>query len=163
MAFIELTRNQKTLVDEIDFEIFNKFNWYYRTTSNYPGYAYRRKGKKFVALHREILGVTDPKIPIDHINGDRLDNRRSNLRIATPQLNARNGKSRKNSTSSYIGVHLKKKYKNKKWAARLKIWGKDQHIGYFNTELEAAIARAKFIIRNNLEGFRIDISENLYI
>lgn len=158
MPTIYLTQNKETILDSDDFDHFSKFNWYYaKTTGDYGGYAKRRKGKKFVSLHREILNVVDSKLIVDHINGNRLDNRRCNLRITTAQINARNVSSSKTSTSKYIGVCLKSEYKYKKWQARIKINGKEIHLGYFLTEFEAALARKDYILRHYLEGFRIDI------
>jgi anaerobic ribonucleoside-triphosphate reductase activating protein len=59
-------------------------------TFNYKFYAVGQKNNKQIKLHRFIMGVTNPKIHIDHINGNSLDNRKSNLRIATAQQNAHN-------------------------------------------------------------------------
>ena len=81
----------------------------------------------------------DPKaLQIDHINGDRSDNRISNLRLATPTQNARNMRKRKGTTSIYKGVHW---YERKgKWRAQIRANGKENHLGYFATELDAHLA-----------------------
>ncbi len=99
--------------------------------------------KRVITMHRAILGLTDTKDHADHINGNRLDNRRENLRKCTQTENNRNvipyGK------TGYIGVvYDKRKTKNGEWVgikAQLRTGGKNICIGRFNTEIEAAKAR----------------------
>ncbi len=96
MKTIILNRNKSTLVDDGDFLSLSQWKW--RCDPQY-GYAIRTKylgkgldGKKkttIVRMHREIIKPENGK-EVDHINGDRLDNRRSNLRPATRQENSRN-------------------------------------------------------------------------
>ena len=73
---------------------------------------------------------------LDHINGDRLDNRIENLRPCSTQENNFNRKSLGGSSSQYKGVS---QFRNK-WRARFTFNGKEIHIGTFDTELEAAKA-----------------------
>jgi hypothetical protein len=87
-----------------------------------------RKIQKYVRLHRYIMGVTDPKIEIDHIFGDTLDNRKSQLRICTHMENMKNVK-RKLDT----GID----YHNKRWRARITCNGSQMHLGYFVNKLDA--------------------------
>lgn len=74
------------LVDASDFDVLNRYRW-----SLKDGYAARfdRDRGKAVSMHREIVNPPDGLV-VDHLNGHRLDNRRSNLRACTPQENARN-------------------------------------------------------------------------
>ena len=137
---IELTQGEFAIVDNEDYEELNKLNWHYA-----GGYARRNKrllnGKrKIVNMHREMMN-TPEGFETDHINGDRLDNRRSNLRIVTKNENKRNAKARKG-TSQFKGVsyHKTKRHKNGYWNARIQIDGKRVNIGYFKNEKEAAIA-----------------------
>ena len=74
---------------------------------------------------------------VDHINGNKLDNRLENLRIVTPQQNNMNKTSSKNSTSQYIGIYLY----NKKWRASIKVNNKNIHLGTFINEIDAAKSR----------------------
>lgn len=69
-------------------------------------------------LSRQIMSVTDKNQEIDHINGNPLDNRRSNLRVVTHQENMMNKKDYKNNTSNIKGVHLNKKGL---WVARIQV------------------------------------------
>lgn len=87
-------------------------------------------------LHRFILNYNGKNF-IDHINGNKLDNRKSNLRIVTPKQNSMNKSSAKNSSSKYIGVY----YENNKWRARINVNGKNMHLGCFENEIDAAKAR----------------------
>jgi hypothetical protein len=88
-----------------------------------------------------ILGINNSKIKIDHKNGNGLDNRKENLRMASTAENARNlNKKSSNNTSGYRGVSFSKRHKNKPWMGRIKFNGKLIHLGYFFTAEEAAKA-----------------------
>lgn len=95
----------------------------------------------FTRIHRLLLGATDPKIQVDHINGNKLDNRKKNLRLATNQQNQYNVGLRKDNTSGYKGVSWYKK--GKKWHAAIRNGNKSIHLGYFKTAVEAARAYDK--------------------
>lgn len=98
---IPLTRGQEAKVDAADYEAINSFKWHCTDT----GYAARMGSNKGVYMHRQILGLTDPTIHADHINGDKLDNRRSNLRACSQLENNRNTTKRNiQTTSDYKGV-----------------------------------------------------------
>ena len=103
---IPLSNNKYTKIDKSDYEKIKSYSWYY--TSN--GYASSgginkcSKENKRKLLHRYILGITSSNIQIDHINGDRLDNRRSNLRVASNAENSRNGFIRNDNTSGHRGI-----------------------------------------------------------
>ena len=97
------------------------------------GYA---KNENFV-LHRFLLKakVEDPKV--DHINGDKLDNRRINLRFATDAQNAQNKSKRSGCASKYIGVS----FQDKKWRCSIRTSGNgifERHIFFFDIEEHAA-------------------------
>jgi AP2 domain/HNH endonuclease len=91
-------------------------------------------------LHRFILGITDPKIFVDHINRKGLDNRKSNLRVCTRSQNAANGKKRTawSASSPLRGVTWHKRAR--KWHAQIGVNGKRRHLGYFADEIAAARA-----------------------
>lgn len=123
-----------TLVDDKDYEEFNKWKW----KLDKSGCATRSKYKNSLyRLHREIMNCSKGMV-VDHINGDRLDNRRENLRICTYQQNSFNSKKHYGSTSKYKGVSYKKDHK--RWMACIYLNRKFKHIGYYNTEDEAAMA-----------------------
>ncbi len=85
---------------------------------------------------------------VDHINGLTLDNRRANLRIATPSQNARNKRiHRGKKASKYKGVYLCPRLKKPKWTARIYIEGRHYTFNGFATETEAAIAYDEAAIR----------------
>lgn len=129
------------LVDESDFERLSKFKWYIGITN---GYVYRRKmiNRKNLNfyMHRDILGVIDCTVFVDHCNRDKLDNRRINLRICTKQQNNMN-KITEYGSSKYKGVGFKKDIN--KWRAYIQIDRKFIHLGYFRTETECALAYNK--------------------
>lgn len=88
---------------------------------------------------------------VDHIDRDRTNNSISNLRWTTSQINSRNMSKKNNCSSIYKGVCFYKK--NNNWCSRIVNNYKRIHIGYYNTELEAAVAYNKYITDNQLEGF----------
>lgn len=93
--------------------------------------SYRAHRLAWLYVHGEW-----PEQQIDHINGNKKDNRISNLRTATNAQNAYNTKIRSNNTSGYKGVTLFKP--TGKYAAKLRIPGKIINLGYFDTAKEAA-------------------------
>ena len=82
---------------------------------------------------------------VDHINGNRSDNRWANLRAATNAENNRNRKPSQGSSSRYLGVTWRRN--EKKWAAQIRIEGKQTHLGYFTNERKAAQAYDKAAAR----------------
>lgn len=134
---IQLTRGQVAKVDCEDFERINQWKWH--VADNF--YAKRREfvGGKPVAwkrMHREVIGAQPGQV-VDHINGDRLDNRRANLRICTQQQNLFNSKKHKDCTSRFKGVFWSRQAQ--KWQTRIRAEGKSKHLGYSLNEVDAAI------------------------
>lgn len=131
MLYINLTKGKRAIVDEEDYEWVSKHKWTYANT----GYVKRNtnKDKRTYLLHREILKAKKGQI-VDHINRNKLDNRRSNLRIASRSQNAFNSILNKRNTSGYRGVCWDKRHNF--WVADLQ----GKRIGYFKTKIEAALA-----------------------
>lgn len=144
MKKIRLTNGKYTLVDNEDFYRFGKMRW----RMDYHGYVIISKqidGKiKTLLLHREIMKVSGIKgIDIDHIDGKPLNNQKSNLRKCSRSENAVYSKIRKNNTSGYKGVHLRKCCKYKKWVSRITKNGNKIILGYFYNPIDAAKAYDK--------------------
>lgn len=137
MKEIQLTQGQIALVDDEDFENLNQFRWC-AVKIGRTFYAVRNvriDGKKRgVRMHCQILGG---KL-IDHKDHNGLNNQKSNLRFCTASQNCMNKRKRKNCVSIYKGVCFHKQHK--RWLAHIKKDGKDNHLGYFVTEIDAAKA-----------------------
>lgn len=91
----------------------------------------------FYGMHRAVIGAKKGQI-VDHINGNRLDNQRSNLRFCTHSQNQFNRAKKKNCSSRFKGVAWHAPYK--KWNAYIEPLGKKINLGYFSNEVEAAKA-----------------------
>lgn len=116
-------------VDNEDYDLVKKINW-----SNSKGYAFN---SKLGFLHRLIFKDIPEGKYIDHINGDRSDNRKINLRIVTYQQNNHNRVGNlNNKTSKYKGVCWNKK--SKKWIVNICNNNIIKYLGCFDSELEAA-------------------------
>ena len=137
MKEIKLTQGYVALVDDEDYDYLNQFKWNAKEGPR-SVYAKRKVKNRDVTMHRFILGVTDPKVKVDHKDGDGLNNRRFNLRTANNHQNQHNRKPNKNSTSGFKGVTWRKDLE--KWNAALEMSGKRLHLGYFDCPLEAACA-----------------------
>lgn len=135
---IPLSKDKFALIDEIDYPIVSQFNWYARKGKRGVYYATSRQHKN-IHMHRLILDITDSKTFVDHKNNDGLDNTRNNIRIATCLQNNLNKRPYKNRSSEFKGVYWSKE--KKKWVSQIKKAGcKTKHIGYFVSEIHAAIA-----------------------
>jgi hypothetical protein len=143
---IQLTKGLVALVDDEDYERLSSFKW--KAHHRYAARNVRRNGKFLtIMMHREILKAPSG-MDVDHINGDRLDNRRSNLRLATRSQNTRNRKGNKNSISGYKGVGWHARCR--KWQAAIKTDDKQLYLGLFDAPEDAA--RAYDAAARNLHG-----------
>jgi hypothetical protein len=131
---IPLTKGKYALVDFEDFQRVNQYDWFL----NSKGYAYRLVNKKAELMHRFIMDVSDPKIMIDHKYHNILDNRKAFLRTCNKSQNGMNRKANKISSSSFKGVYFHKL--SNKWNAQIMLNGKNQSLGLFLKEEEAAKA-----------------------
>lgn len=143
MPEITLTQGRVALVSEEDHGWFTRWSWCVNK-GGYAQHGIRVNGKqRMTYMHRAVmermLGGPIPKgLEIDHINGNKLDNRRENLRLATRRQNMMNNRGKKDSVSRYKGVSFEKR--TGRWLARMKIAGKQTYLGSFVTEEEAARA-----------------------
>ncbi len=115
----------------------------HRWSMNNNGYALRVPWvgdcPRAILMHRQILGLSHGDgQQVDHINRDKLDNRRANLRIVNYSEQAQNRSSYRGSTSRFRGVYWAKD--KQRWRVRPGLNGIYVHVGYFKSELEAAEA-----------------------
>lgn len=143
-AIIPLTRGLVTVIDKQDADL-GAVLWMAQSGGRGRLYAARwvRNGGGWTLeyMHRIILArkLARPLRrgeQVDHINGNPLDNRRANLRLATNTQNQRNSRAR--SASGYKGVTWHKR--DCKWQAQIQHNGQLRHLGYFNSRIEAARA-----------------------
>lgn len=118
------------LVDDSDYTELSRHKWHL-LAGRYAG----RTGH--VYMHRQILSApTDASV--DHIDGNGLNNTRSNLRLVSQSQNNMNAKPRQKSTSRYKGVYWNDHHQ--KWSAHIQVDGKKTYIGRYATQREAALA-----------------------
>lgn len=132
---IPLTQGKYALVDDEDFDYLNQWKWHYGR----GGYACRGSGHKgypAIYMHRLIMN-TPQGMQTDHINRDKLDNRRNNLRICDASQNRANIGKRINNTSGYTGVA---RFRRVKWQAYINKGGRRFSLGHFQTKEAAARA-----------------------
>ena len=141
MKEIPLSKGKVAIVDDEDYEKLRVYPWYASRCSRRVWYAYRSvregKRKRTIKMHTEIMG----RKLIDHKNGNGLDNRRENLRPATPSQNGANRGKNKDSLKKYKGVF--KVSRGPSWMAVIRTKGKGIYIGSFPNEELAAEAYDK--------------------
>lgn len=123
------------LVDDEDYEKLNKYRW--NIGSGYL-YSSKRVGKRTIktTLHKIILSAPDG-MDIDHIDGNKWNNQKSNLRFATRAENSRN-QGTKNVNKKYKGVYFDKNKSH--WYVQIKYNYKIYCLGIYKSEDEAALA-----------------------
>jgi hypothetical protein len=133
---IQLNKGTITIVDNDDYEYLNQWKWYLlKSHTNYYAIRSSRPDNKLIQLHRIVIKAKQGEI-VDHINGDKLDNRKVNLRICTHAQNNQNRKISKLNKSGYNGVSWS--IKNKRWVAQIACEKKKIHLGYYKDLIEAA-------------------------
>ncbi len=127
------------LIDASDADFAGQWPWHL-SDSGYAVRGDRQDGKlRILRLHRELFGIAPgDHREVDHINRNKLDDRRSNLRVATRDEQMQNVPSKPGSSSQYRGVHWHRH--RKKWVARIGVGGKSMYLGLFSSEAEAAEA-----------------------
>lgn len=131
MKQISLKHGEFVLVDNKDYETLNKYKW----CLNSAGYATRQIDNHSSLLMHRFIKNTPKGMETDHINGNKLDNRRDNLRNVTHSQNQRHFRIPSNNTSSVKGVVWDKR--NKKWQAQIKLNGKNHFLGRY-TDIQLA-------------------------
>jgi len=138
---VPLTQGLFAIVDSADADVVAARSWYaVACDGNGVFYAARNEwsdsSQHRVLMHRQIMRAGRGLV-VDHVDRDGLNNRRSNLRIATQAQNSRNRRRHRNNTSGFKGVSFHRR--EKKWYAHIHHQGKKLFLGYF-VSAEAAHA-----------------------
>lgn len=142
MKEIELTQGKVALVDDSDFDFLNQWNWWLKA-DRYNFYATRETTRRSpfprrtILMHRLIM-TCPTNMEVDHIDGNGLNNTRSNLRVCTHHQNSANRRKKVSSSSRFKGVSWKEK--DKRWESRIGVGNKVVYLGQFKIEEEAALA-----------------------
>lgn len=150
MKTISLTRGKTTKIDDDDFELVSKYTWH----CTEHGYASTRRkdNRKFLYLHRFIMKARKGE-EVDHRNGDRLDNRKSNLRICDRTSNSRNTSAHRDNKTGYKGVYFDKR--TMRFCARIMVSGKTFFLGRHDSAKKAheAYKKAAVLYHKNFAKF----------
>lgn len=148
---IPLTQGKVALVDDDDYERLTVYRWHVAQVKRGYWYAVRatarvkgRQGRVF--MHRDILGVTDSCVIVDHIDLNTLNNQRANLREATRAQNRQNSRLPQNNTSGFKGASWNTNAKA--WNAQITLDGRSTNLGYYATAREAAQAYDRAAVKH---------------
>lgn len=149
---IYTAKGEKIVVDLADYEKVKQSSWCIDTR----GYAVANIKGRVIPIHRVILG--NPRCS-DHINGDKLNNKRVNLRPCTPQENCRNTQLAKNNKSGFTGVRITP---NQRYEARIMLERRSISLGVYDTMPDAIKARIQGELKYFGEFSRNGRRETLY-
>jgi hypothetical protein len=146
-SIIELNAGLECIVDTEDYVLLSRYTWTHKP--NYAtGYAHTKIKNKQIMMHRLLMGHPEGML-VDHINSNGLDNRKSNLRIVTKSQNGLNCRKSKSATSRFYGVPFHTK--SGTWCAQgtSALTGKAYGLGYYKSEISAALAYNRFCAEHN--------------
>ena len=139
MNTIQLSSGLVAVVDDADHEWLSQWKWW--TTKGYAVRQVRRGGTLQTILMHRLIAEAKPGEEVDHISGDKLDNRRANLRLGTHGLNMQNLRTPKPRHESFS---VERDKKSGRWRVRVWVAGKRVAFGYYDTAEQAAeVARVK--------------------
>lgn len=152
---IQISNGSYVTVDDGDYDRLMQWSW----SAHKDGYACRAQkieGKRVaILMHRFIMGAELGDLDLDHINGDRSDNRQSNLRFVTRQQNSLNRKIRSDNKSGYKGVYFRKD--NDIWRVAIMNNGIRVNLGHFKCKHEAAKIYNEAAIKYHGEYARLNV------
>lgn len=132
------------VVDDEDFDALDQYTWHLASNGYVTTFTGGRKNVKCVLMHRLIINPSGD-LEVDHRNGNKLDNRRDNLRLARRGENARNLRRHKKFSSRFKGVSWNGR--DQLWDAGIQCDLKAIHLGQFSSEIQAALAYNKAAIK----------------
>jgi hypothetical protein len=153
-----------TILDLLDYYRLRKYRWIVGGKDG-KFYAMRavkvsEREIKLISMHREIMNAPAGML-VDHRNRNSLDNRRANLRLATPSQNSYNRQkiNSKKTSSKYRGVTYNKR--DNKWTSRIKVNGKTLWLGYFDNEMDAGRVYDKAAIKYYGEFAHLNLPDEI--
>ena len=154
MKQILVGKDKYAIVDDKNYNKLKDYKWYFHN-----GYAQRQDYSKrhgyYIFMHWDIIGKPPKGLLMDHLNGNRLDNQRNNLRICTYSQNSLNRHTPDGKPILIEGKGWHKK--RKRFQAQIYMNGKKKHLGFFKSEIEA---------KNIYESYfkkKIEMLQNLII
>ena len=148
-----IIKNDVIFYDEEDAPIISLHVWQVNIERNNKYARTNVKGTS-VRMHRLILGVTNPSIFVDHINGNTLDNRKCNLRLCSNAQNLHNRGANKNNPTKLKGVTI---FEKNYYRARITAFGKAIHLGLYKDPMAAAQAYNEAAIKYHGEFAKLNI------
>lgn len=133
-----LTKGKVAIVDDEDYD--NLLNYHWHASPGHRNTFYARRGEwdskekkmKTIRMNRQILNYYGPDV-IDHIDGNPLNNQKSNLRVVTSRTNSNNRHHETSSGLRGISWHTSRK----KWRVYMRVGGKQRHFGFYSDINEA--------------------------
>lgn len=153
-----LAGGRDVLLDAADYALVSDWRW---TISDKDGYPYAVafiKGHQR-KMHRFLLDVSDPRVKVDHRDGNTLNNQRSNLRACTNAQNIRNQRPHADKrTSKYKGVYFEAG--RKEWRAQIQVQRKKINLGRFASEMDAVRAYDTAALKHFGEFARVNFPQD---
>lgn len=144
MKEIRLTKGMVAIVDDEDFSFLNRWKWHAHESADGVFYAvrcFRFENKQYKCYMHRLITCAPEGAEVDHRNSNKLDNRRTNLRLCNREDNMHNSSPCKNGKSGYKGVSRKNdKGRTKPYRAVIRVNKRQVFLGYFKTAEEAALA-----------------------
>ncbi len=138
MIEIQLSKGRIAIIDEDDFDKVSIYSWHFDRYAKAVKWDKEAKKNRHLYMHRLIMNA--PKgLDVDHINGNKLDNRKINLRVCSRSINQYNPQKPTRAKSGLRGVY-KEYNRSCRWFAQVKINGKLKRLGRYDTPEEAHAA-----------------------
>ena len=151
---VDLTQGFAAIIDDADeAAVLAAGSWCVSRCGPTNYYARTSIGGRMISLHSYLTGWP----LVDHVNGDGLDNRRSNLRPATRQQNAQNVRTPSRSSTGLKGVTYYKR--TRRWRAHITVDRRQRHLGYFDSPVAAAVAYDRAAVSSFGDYARLNFPE----